>query len=160
MNRSFTIDGVTKEVREFQAFKKSDVIDRCHKKNDAIYMELCKLTYLKSLQTHHHWVGVLASIITDNATNSFKGKFKFNYDWFFEFNGAADEYDAEVCFESLDKKYNNIKPNNPDFERLADNMNIFRQQLTDQSAIKGRLLTNKEVKEIIESLDLYDGTQD
>lgn len=155
MKRTFSL---ATETRQFQAYRRSDVVSACNEVSNAIYTQVCKLTYLKSLDTHH-WIEVLASLITNNATNQIRGG-NFRYDWFFEILSDISPGNAELKYETLDKKYNNIKPDNPDFERLAKNMQDLRARLTDQSAIKGRILTNKEVKEIIESLDLYDGTQD
>lgn len=157
MNRSFTINGVTKE---FSAYPRNEIMKKCREKTNFIMAELCKLTYLKSLPTHNHWLQMLSKTISNTATDNLKKGLDFDYNWFFDDIKVADEWDAEYAYERLKSKYDNIKPRHPDFDRLANNFSNFRSRLTKAHGKLGRLLTSDEIREIIESLDLYDGTQD
>jgi len=142
-------------TKTFMEFNVADIAERCRNQNDAIVLELCKLTYLNSEYDRDHWTNILAGIIASNAKNNLKGKCKFDYSWFFELRGFMDVYDAEVIFESLPEKYNNIKEINPDFNKLANNVNNFRSRLTEEFFKLGRTLTKDEVKNLILELDLY-----
>lgn len=141
-------------TKEFQAKGRSEVMEACRKQCYTILTQICKLTYLKSTKTQQHWIDVLVQCFTKYATDRFKSKgTRFNYSWFFD--KAVDELDVEGCYESLDKKYNNIKPSNLDFSRAADNYNELELKLQERYLKEKRILNTTEINEIIKSLDLY-----
>ena len=157
MKRTFSL---APETREFQAFYKNDVSHRCNNQNDAIIVLLCKLTYLKSLSTHNHWIRNLVGLFTNNQASKFKNGGRFDYDWFFEGRGQMDISTAQSFIDTIDDKYLNIIPNYCDPERLINNVDNLRLDIKNAFSKKKRLLNASELREIIESLDLYDGTQD
>lgn len=157
MKRTFSL---SPETREFQAFKKADVADRCINQNDAIIQLVCKLTYLKSISTQNHWIRNLVGIFTNNQAAHFKNGGRFDYDWFFEGRGQMSTKTAQSFIDTIDDKYDDIIPDYCDPDRLINNMDNLRLDIKNAFGKKGKLLEASELRKIIESLDFYDGTQD
>lgn len=145
------------ERTTFISYKVSDVQNLCMKQNHAITELLCKLTYINSVETQNHWMRNLAGIMVKNAKDKFKCKAKFSYLWFFDYDGFLDEDTSWSYINTIDEKYDSIKPIEFDPYRLINNIDDLRVKLQSAYILNGYvLLTSQDIIKILSTLDIVE----